>query len=379
MTAALPAAVIRRRSVVPVGAWGGIILAVASALGVAAFLWPFLGRAGGSAELAHAADAPWVLLAVMPVLVAVLVAELTAGRLDAKAVAMLGVLTAAGTALRMPTGGIAGLELVFFLFIPAGRVFGRGFGFVLGATTLFTSALMTGGVGPWLPFQMLAAGWVGLGAACLPAAKGRAEIVLLGAYAVVAAYTYGLVMDLWFWPFGSAYGSGLSFVAGDPVGENLRRFWAFHLVTSMGWDTGRAISLVVMCAVAGRPVLSALRRAARRAAFDAQAVFGDEVEFDAEVQFDLAGSSLGDRQPQGESGAAVGLVADLRGSPVFEGDPRNDGQPQPHAGSHPGVVGLPEAVEHVVERVGVHSGPVIPDADHAPRPVHQRADLDGRP
>ena len=42
-----------------------------------------------------------------------------------------------------------------------------------------TSALVTGGVGPWLPFQMLGAAWVGLGAGLLPPAKGRAEIVLL--------------------------------------------------------------------------------------------------------------------------------------------------------------------------------------------------------
>ena len=60
------------------------------------------------------------------------------------------------------------MELVFFLLILAGRVFGPGFGFVLGCTSLFASALMTAGVGPWLPFQMLVSAWVGMGAGLLP-------------------------------------------------------------------------------------------------------------------------------------------------------------------------------------------------------------------
>ena len=32
----------------------------------------------------------------------------------------------------------------------------------MGALTLFTSAIITGGVGPWLPGQMFVAGWVGM-------------------------------------------------------------------------------------------------------------------------------------------------------------------------------------------------------------------------
>ena len=75
--------------------------------------------------------------------------------MDAKALAMLGVLTAVNAALRSLGAGLAGVELVFFLLVLAGRVFGPGFGFVLGCTSLFASALLTAGVGPWLPFQML--------------------------------------------------------------------------------------------------------------------------------------------------------------------------------------------------------------------------------
>ena len=81
---------------------------------------------------------------------------------------MLGVLSAINAALRPLGAGIAGIETVFFLLVLAGRVFGPGFGFVLGCTSLFASALLTAGVGPWLPFQMVASAWIGMFAGLLP-------------------------------------------------------------------------------------------------------------------------------------------------------------------------------------------------------------------
>jgi energy-coupling factor transport system substrate-specific component len=199
--------------------------------------------------------------------------ELADGSLDAKSVALLGVLAASGAVLRLPSGGVAGFEPVFFLLIPAGRVFGRGFGFVLGALTLFVSALITGGVGPWLPFQMFGAAWIGFFAGCLPPARGRIEIALLATYGAVAALAYGLVMNLWFWPFVSSGDTTVSYVAGDSVAENLRRFWGFHVTTSFGFDIPRAAFTALFLVVAGRPVLGALRRVARRAAFEAPVTF----------------------------------------------------------------------------------------------------------
>ena len=66
---------------------------------------------------------------------------------------------------------------------------------------LLTSAFLTAGVGPWTPFQMIACGWVCLGAALLPPASGRAERWLLAGYGLVAGMLYGAAMNLWFWPF----------------------------------------------------------------------------------------------------------------------------------------------------------------------------------
>ena len=94
---------------------------------------------------------------------------------------------------------------------------GPGFGFALGATTLMSSALITGGVGPWLPFQMIAAGcatklvfsWAGNpGAGPLYAlvqvdrlSLSLAEIGTIGVTASIAAtlscLAWGALADRW--------------------------------------------------------------------------------------------------------------------------------------------------------------------------------------
>lgn len=262
-----------RRPLVPLRRRSGLLLALVSAFGLVAFTWPLFADVRSSPDLAHGGDAPWIFALVLPMLLAILLAEIAEGTLDAKVVAVLGVLVAGGAVLRLPSGGLTGFSMVFFLLLPAGRVFGPGFGFVLGALTLFASALLTGGVGPWLPFQMFGAGWVGFFAGILPPARGRSEVVLLAAYGALAGLAYGLVLNLWFWPFGSG-ASGLAFVPGDAVLDNLRRFWAFHLATSLGFDVPRAAGNAALVLVAGRPVLAALRRASRRAAFGELAAFG---------------------------------------------------------------------------------------------------------
>lgn len=248
-----------------------VALAVVSGLGIVAFCWPLLVQPGSGLD--GTTTAPWLFVALLPLLLAVVLAEVADGGMDVKSVAVLGVLASVGAALRPLGGGVAGFEPVFFLLVLAGRALGRGFGFVLGSVTLFASALLTAGVGPWLPFQMLAAGWVGFLAGCLPPARGRAEVVLLSAYAVVAGLLYGLLMNLQLWPFATGLDTGLSYVAGAPLQENLGRFLAFTLATSLGFDIPRAVTTAVLVAVSARPVLLALRRAARRAEFGAVATF----------------------------------------------------------------------------------------------------------
>ena len=214
---------------------------------------------------------PFVFLALLPLVIVVVLVELSEGGMDARVLAMLGVLSAINAVLRGLSAGVAGVELVFFLLILAGRVFGPAFGFALGCTSLFASALLTAGVGPWLPYQMLASAWVGLVAGLLPRRViGRAEIAMLVAYGVVAAYAFGILMNLSGWPFLvgvdiPGHAGSLSFVAGDPLLENLKRFGVYTLLTSTGsWDTGRAITNSVAIIVLGPAVLTTLRRASRR-------------------------------------------------------------------------------------------------------------------
>lgn len=242
-----------------------IAVAIAVVAGLMAFCWPLF--VSSDSVLADNTSAPLVLGLLLPAVLVVVLFEIGEGGLDPKAVAMLGVLSAVGAAIRPLGAGTAGIETVFFLLVLAGRVFGAGFGFVLGATTLFGSALITGGVGPWLPYQMIGAAIVGLGAGLLPRARGRWEIALLVAYGLLAGLLYGQLMNLSFWPFGLGERTSLSFVPGDPVSANLHRFVVFSFTTAFGWDLVRGLTNAVLILLAGPAVLATLRRAARKASF----------------------------------------------------------------------------------------------------------------
>ena len=256
-----------------------ILLTLASLVGASAFGWPFLFHARSSTGVAHVSDAPWIFVALLPLLFAIVLGEISEGSLDTKAVALLGIIAACGAALRVPSPGVAGFEPVFFLLIPAGRVFGRGFGLVAGAMTLFASALITGGVGPWLPFQMMGAAWMGFGAACLPPVKGRLESLMLAGYAVCACFIYGALLNLWFWPLGAGTSTKFSYLAGAGASQNLLRFWHFDLTTSLGFDIPRAVTNGVLILLLGGPVLAALRRASRRAVFEPTVKFENVDDF----------------------------------------------------------------------------------------------------
>ncbi|MBA4864834.1 ECF transporter S component [Streptomyces sp. PSKA54] len=251
-------------------------LVLVSAIGVVAFGWPLFADADSGLS-AHEQDAPWLFAALLVLLVGVVAATVSESGLGPKAVAMLGVLAATGAALRPIGAGTAGIEPMFFLMVLSGRVLGPGFGFVLGAVTMFASALLTGGVGPWMPFQMLSLCWFTMGAGLLPGPdrlRGRGEVLMLAAYGFVASFGYGLIMNLWGWPF--LLGALPPSIARDPDGtlaQNLAHFVAYYLATSLGWDLGRAAVTVVLTLALGPALLKALRRATRRAAFEATVTF----------------------------------------------------------------------------------------------------------
>jgi energy-coupling factor transport system substrate-specific component len=238
-------------------------LIVLNLVGLMAFLWPFALPALTGGNENHHADGPLILLVLLVCLGTLLFVELGRGGMGPKAIALVGVLGAAMVALRLP-GFVAGFSAMFIVVLVAGNAFGPSFGFLLGAVGTFASGLFIGGLGPWLPFQMVAVGWVGMGAGLLPRrGSWRIRIGALAAYGVIAGYAFGALMNLWSWPFLTA-GSAVSWSPGAATPENLRHYLAFYAATSFVWDTFRAVGNAVLVLFLGRPLLGALDRAARR-------------------------------------------------------------------------------------------------------------------
>ena len=191
-------------------------------------------------------------------------------RLSTRLLAILAALVAVDAVMRLVIViGLLGFSPIFFLIIAGGFAMGPSFGFASGALTLLLSAVLTAGLGPWLPYQMLAAGWVGMGAGYLGRLSGRSTsrlgIGLLCCYGGVAGLAYGLLLDLWEWPLLLAPASSrLSWAPGLAVSELVRHFGAFYLSTSLVYDSFRAAGNIILIALLGRAVITALDRFRRR-------------------------------------------------------------------------------------------------------------------
>lgn len=255
-----------------IGSGEGLVVAVASLVGVATFLYPFLLPAIDRADDAgsHAADAPLVFAGLTLLCLLAILAALgespggaVTGGAAAKSVALLGVLVATDATLRLAPS-LLGATPIFLLIILVGAVFGPSFGFLMGSLTLLVSAFITGGVGPWLPFQMLGAGWVGLTAGWLPKpANPRLRLLLLAAFGAVWGFFYGAVLNLYSWPFaapGLGVDAGLYWSPGLGASETVDRYARFYLVTSLGHDLFRAVGNAALVLLLGGPLLRTLER-----------------------------------------------------------------------------------------------------------------------
>jgi energy-coupling factor transport system substrate-specific component len=242
---------------------GTAVLTLASLVSAAGFLWPFFytGQSLPKSQVLF-----WIAVSLAFLLTII---QISNSRLDAKSVAILGVLSALIAAVRPLGAGAVGIEPMWFILILSARVFGPSFGFTLGLTSMFISALLTGGLGPWLGYQIFAAAWIGMAAGFIPGKKlrGTKEIAILIIFGVIASEVFGILMDLQFWPWALGADTQLSYLANGAVVENLHRFIIFHFATSMAWDIPRAIFTALLLALSGRSVLSALRRTHTRAAF----------------------------------------------------------------------------------------------------------------
>jgi len=217
---------------------------------------------------------------------AVLALALQTQRLSPRLLAVLAALVAVDATLRLVIViGLLGFSPIFFLIIAGGYVMGPSFGFALGALTLLLSAVLTAGFGPWLPYQMLASGWVGLGAGylgtllgrraptpTLPRKRGRGRpgaILVLAIYGCLAGFAYGVLLDLWEWPFLLGVGSSpISWAPELSLLDLARRFTAFYVTTSLVYDSFRAAGNVLLIALLGPAVIRALDRFRRRFLLD---------------------------------------------------------------------------------------------------------------
>jgi energy-coupling factor transport system substrate-specific component len=243
-----------------------VVYVLVGVVGAGAFLYPFWLPHDTLPMNAHAGDAPLVAALVGALALAAVSLEVRRGTMNGSTIALLGVLGAIGGLLRLldlPGGGSG----IFFLVVLAGAAFGARFGLLLGLVAMATSAAVTGGIGPWLPFQMLALAWMGAGAGAVGRLTQRlpayGELAALAFYAWVWGFLYGAIMNLWFWPF--AVGEGdLSWTPGLGLAATIERYWSFYAVTSLGWDAAGALANAVLVAATGRAVLPALRRFAGR-------------------------------------------------------------------------------------------------------------------
>jgi energy-coupling factor transport system substrate-specific component len=234
-------------------------------IGVGAFLYPFWLPSSALPNQAHAGDAPLVAAIVGALAVGAVALEVRRGTMTGTTVAVLGMLSALAGLMKLldlPGGG-SGL---FFLVILAGAAFGPRFGMILGITSFVVSAILSGGFGPWLPFQMLALGWMGAGAGFVGLATRRmrpwAEVGVLAAYGWAWGFLFGAILNLWFWPF--QRGGALDWQPGMSLGESLARYWSFYVATSLAWDAAGALANAVIILIVGRALLATLRRYAHR-------------------------------------------------------------------------------------------------------------------
>ncbi len=236
-------------------------LVLISLLGMGLFLWPFSG-------LGLPASTPALVLGLGTAL-GLLIFEMGTRRMDARSFALLATLSAADAALRAAlVTGIAGFSPIFLLVLCGGYALGPSFGFLLGAASLLTSALATGGLGPWVPYQLFALGWVGMAAGLAGGWRrngrpGALDILVLAAVGIVTGFGFGAVMDVWNWTFYAGSGQ-LGWTPHLTTVAAVGRFARYYLVTSIGYDAFRAGGNALMVVLLGLPILAGLQRVGRR-------------------------------------------------------------------------------------------------------------------
>jgi len=254
-----------------------VVLALGGLSLLAPFIFPWARSAGNQGTTFPIMVSLIIILCLM-----IIFLEAQSTVLSSKMIAFLGVLIAINAGIRFLENAIpgpAGFSPTFFLIILIGYLFGSRIGFLMGAMTMFVSALVTGGVGPWLPGQMITAGWVGQSAGLLKffltKCKGKPlEVISLAIFGAFWGMLYGAIMNLWFWPFLAA-SPDLIWTQSANLSENLQRYFAYYLATSLVWDITRSVGNVLVILFMAKPVIKVLDRFMQRLVFS-YAKVGDQ-------------------------------------------------------------------------------------------------------
>lgn len=233
-----------------------------NALGFLAFAWPFLlgDRFGDASRFV-----PYAWALVLPAVLLVSAQVLLERQRDIRHVTLMATLIALGAAVRPLGAGVAGLEPLWAVILLSGRALGARAGFLIGSLTMLTSAAITGGVGPWLPYQMMVGAWVGAMPAVLPRLRGRAEVVLMVCIGAISGILTGALLNLWFWPLAIGLTPDISFIADAGPWVNLGHWLRYGVLTSFGFDIPRGVLTAVLLGLSTPTLLPILRRATRRA------------------------------------------------------------------------------------------------------------------
>lgn len=210
-----------------------------------------------------------LIVATLAAAAAVAAVEVATRRLDARRFALIAVIAALDSALRLVLViGVGGFSPIFFLILCAGYVYGPLFGFVCGSLSLLASAVATGGIGPWLPYEMTGCGMVGMVAGLAGLRRGGTpgvrDVLVLAGVGVVTGYVYGALLDIWDWTTFYRGVPGFGWQPGLTPGAAAVRFIRFYATTSAVWDSFRAAGDALLVAVIGLPVLAALQRVRSR-------------------------------------------------------------------------------------------------------------------
>ena len=239
------------------------IYAVCLLIGIGTFFYPFfLPIVQTSSGDANRVYAPFLTIFLLIICLTTLLTDLQGQAMSAKIVALLGTLIALISVMRFietAIPGPAGFTPIFAPIIIASYLFGSRWGFLLGALTMATSALITGGVGIWLPYQMFAAGGIGFIAGALPKWSGRRATVLLTLYGIIAGFGYGALLNLYFWPF-TLGDPSLSWSAELGFWGTIQRYAIFYAATSLWWDAFGAAGNALLISVICQPMIRVLER-----------------------------------------------------------------------------------------------------------------------